>query len=82
MFEALALEPWYFRSEQERLHREKSPKLRTIVETDEFDQAEDVRTDVTSSFLVRDFQLRYVKTRWIDLTTQLIQEDALCMSRI
>ena len=79
MFDALQSEPWYFRSPQEKKRREGEPKLRVLLEVNQPQEADDVRTDVTTSFATREFQLRHVKTSWINLNPELIQEDKLCI---
>jgi CRISPR system Cascade subunit CasD len=79
VLECLRAEPWFFRSLAERRRREGQPMLRVVVEVEETDNADDVRTDVTNSFATREFQLRHVKTEWITLTPELWKEDVTCI---
>jgi CRISPR system Cascade subunit CasD len=75
MFDALQREPWFYRSAREKPTEGEPLSLRAVVEAVEPGDSDGVRTDTTDSFASRDFRLRHITTKWIELPPDLIQEE-------
>ena len=54
-------------------------RLRAVFDAP-FGTSSEVRCDVPLSFAEREFTIRHVETRWIELTSDMVKEDALCIS--
>ena len=75
MFDALQQEPWFYRSLHERPEHGRPFSLRAVIEVASPDESDGVRIDTVDSFASREFRLRHVTTKWVEITTNLIQED-------
>jgi CRISPR system Cascade subunit CasD len=67
----------FVRSDRERKELLQVGQLRAVVEVTDPREADDIRCDVTDSFQERDFHTRYVTTRWIELSPDMVQLDPL-----
>ena len=63
-----------------RMEQAGNPVRLRVVFDAEFGTTHEVRCDVPISFAERRFTIRHIKTDWIDLTPDMIKEDALCTS--
>jgi len=79
-------EPWFARSHREIERFSGKLELRAICEVMPDSSASihmvecDVRQDVIDRFDSRDFQLRHVRTQWLTLSRELIEDDPSCTS--